>query len=169
MGTENWRRGNKYDLKSNSYGIGYDLRGREFLFSLEDYEKIKNYTWCVHPSNGYVINNREGIRMHRLIMNAEKEYEIDHINRNRSDNRRENLRIATHQENNFNKTHNKNSKSKIKGVYWSDRLGKWYSKIYYNKKSIYLGVFDKLDDAINARKIAEKEYFGDFGLDIFIQ
>ncbi len=101
MGTENWRRGNRYDLTNNSYGIGYDLRGREFFFSLEDYEKIKDMTWYVNPKHRYVINNRTSIRMHRLIMNAPDNYEVDHINHNRADNRRKNLRIVTHQENNF--------------------------------------------------------------------
>ena len=72
------------------------------------------------------------------------------------------MRIATHQENNFNKAHNKNSTTKIKGVYWDKRLQKWYAKIYFNYKSIYLGVFDNLDDAIAARKAAEEKYFKEF-------
>lgn len=162
MGTENWRRGNSYDLISSPYGIGYDLRGRRFFFSLEDFDKIKDLTWCVNPKHGYVINNRKGIRMHRLIMDAPNDYEVDHINHNRADNRRENLRIVTHQENNFNKSFNKNSQSKIKGVYWSERLGKWYAKIHYNRKSIHLGVFENQNDAIKARKNAEQKYFGEY-------
>ena len=62
----------------------------------------------------------------------------------------------------FNKSFNKNSKSKIKGVYWSERLGKWYAKIHYNRKSIHLGVFENQNDAIKARKNAEQKYFGEY-------
>lgn len=100
--------------------------------------------------------------MHRLIMDATSDVEIDHINLNRADNRRENLRFATHQENNFNKKYHKNSTTKIKGVYWSKRLQKWYAKIYFNYKSIHLGVFENLEDAVAARQKAEKEYFKEF-------
>lgn len=162
MSTEGWLKGNKYDLETYPYGVGYDSKGEKFYFSKEDFWLIKGYTWNVNTVSGYVLNGKTGIRMHRLIMDATSDIEIDHINLNRADNRRENLRIATHQENNFNKTHNKNSTTKIKGVYWDKRLQKWYAKIHFNYKSIHLGVFDNLNDAIAARKNAEEKYFKEF-------
>lgn len=60
---------NTYDLESKDYGIGYTLKGEEFYFDLEDYNKIKDFCWY-KDNNGYIVNktNDEIILMHRLIM-----------------------------------------------------------------------------------------------------
>lgn len=162
MSTEGWLKGNRYDLDTYPYGVGYDSKGEKFYFSKEDFWLIRGYTWNVNTSSGYVLNGKTGIRMHRLIMNAKQGEEVDHINLNKADNRRNNLRFVTHQENNFNKSCYENSTTKIKGVYWSKRLQKWYAKINYNYKSIHLGVFDSIENAISARKVAEERYFKEF-------
>jgi len=92
---------NLYDL-SNEYGIGYLKDGTEFYFSLEDYDIIKQYRWSM-DNNGYLTSQKNGIktRIHKLIMPNENSI-VDHINRNKLDNRRENLRYVTKQENFFN-------------------------------------------------------------------
>lgn len=158
MSTDGWTKGNQYDLNTYSYGVGYDSKGELFYFS----KVIKQYTWNVNTCTGYVLNGKTGIRMHRLIMNATPNIEIDHINLNKADNRRENLRFATHQENNFNKRCYENNKNQIKGVYWHKERHKWYAKIYVNYKSIHLGLYDDINDAIEARKRAEIQYQGTF-------
>lgn len=82
--------------------------------------------------------------------------QVDHINHNRADNRWFNLREASNQENGKNRTRQRNNSSGYTGVGW-DRQ-KWYSKIVINKKYIFLGYFDLLENAVRARKEAEVKY-----------
>ena len=56
----------------------------------------------------------------------------------------------------------KNNTSGYKGVKWNDHCSKWEADIQVNKKSIYLGVFDNLEDAVKVRQEAEQEYFGQY-------
>ena len=75
---------------------------------------------------------------------------IDHKNRDRSDNRIKNLRSVSRQQNNFNR--------EAKGYRWHKKANKWQSQISLNNKTIYLGYFDKEEDASNAYKDAKKIY-----------
>ena len=149
---------NTYDL-TGEYGIGYTLNNKKFYFDLEDYDKIKNYTWTL-GKDGYLISNtfEEYQLMHRLIMNPSKEYDIDHINHKKYDNRKCNLRITTTQQNCSNrKITNKNG---INGVYHIK--GKWVAKIGFNNQFITLGTFNTKEEAISARKAAEEKYYGEY-------
>ena len=67
---------------------------------------------------------------------------IDHKNHNKIDNSDENLRVVTHQQNQFN--------SNAKGYNWDKKLNKWRSCIQLDKKKIYLGLFEKEEDAAAA-------------------
>lgn len=84
---------------------------------------------------------------------------IDHINRDKTDNRIQNLRQVSRQENNINIAPRRNNKSGYKGVDWYKPYGKWRSRIKIYGKETSLGYFDSLDDAIAARKLAEKNLF----------
>lgn len=88
----------------------------------------------------------------------------DHINGNRLDNRRENIRFVTMQENSFNRGMQKRNISGKTGVTWIKRIGMWRSSIRVNGKIIYLGNFkeNELELAIKAREEAEKQYFGEY-------
>lgn len=133
------------------------------LIDLEDAELIKQYHWC--STSNYVITkyNGETIHMHRLIMRLEdKSLMVDHINRDTNDNRKSNLRIATPQQNAMNKSIQPNNTSGIPGISWRADRNKWRVYITVNKKQITLGMFEDKEDAINARKEAEKKYFGKF-------
>lgn len=106
---------------------------------------------------GYKIVSVKGKQyyIHRLVWiyhngDIPKGIEIDHINGVRDDNRIENLRLVTHQENQFNL-------SKVKGYYKDSRRNKWYAKICINKKSKWLGYFDNMKDAKNAYLKAKQE------------
>ncbi len=82
----------------------------------------------------------EKIDMHRLIMNPPKGMEVDHINGNRLDNRRENLRIVTSQQNKMNSGTRKHS-SIYKGVSWNKNSKSWRANMTFNKKHISLGQY----------------------------
>ena len=159
---------NEYDL-SGDYGIGYDNNGKCFYFDLEDYDLIKDYCWHINDS-GYVITsvNNSYIRMHRLVMGVtNKEMIVDHIHgcETKNDNRKCNLRIATKQENNRNSKLSKNNSSGTTGVHWSIKENKWIARITDNYKENRIGCFSKKDDAILARKRAEKILFKNFSYD----
>lgn len=157
---ESNKKTNTYDL-SGEYGIGYALNGKEFYFDLEDYDKIKDYTWNV--ADGYVVSDsyKRTTRFHRFIMNCNnRKFDIDHINHNTVDNRKNNLRIVTRSQNQMNTKLRSNNTSGVKGV--SKQDNKWKVSIQVNKESKYIGLFDNFDDAVKARKNAEKKYFGEY-------
>lgn len=144
-----------YDNKCNIIG--------STLIDIEDVEKVKNIKWCI-MSKGYVIGTMQNKRilLHRFLMNCPSDMTVDHINRNKLDNRKSNLRICTMQENDFNKPILKNNTSNVTGVNFSEKMGKWRAYININRKQINLGWFANKEDAIRVRKQAEIEYFGEF-------
>lgn len=100
-----------------------------------------------------------GHRVAWLLTNKEwPSGEIDHINGDRSDNRIENLRIVSSQQNSKNAKRHKGNSSGVTGVYWNKRAKKWQAYICIDGKQTYLGIFDVLGDAKTARKEAEVEY-----------
>lgn len=157
-----------YDLDNYDFGIGYCDNGTYFFFDKEDYDKIKNYSWWY--DGHYVIAHSlkddkyttDVIRMHRVIMDIEdrEDINVDHKNLVRYDCRKCNLRRATDSQNSMNKDYSYMSKSGIPGV--RKENNKWVAIIKINGKSIRLGSFEKLNDAINARKSAEDKLFGEF-------
>lgn len=155
---------NEYDL-SNEYGIGYTSKGDEFYFDIEDFEKIKDYCWCM-DDHGYIcardFHNGRHIKIHRIILPGEI---VDHINHNKSDNRKVNLRIVSRSQNTINRKLPTNNTSGICGVRWHKRDKQWQSDITFQGKRYYLGMFDDYDDAVKARKAAEEKYFGEFSYD----
>lgn len=161
-----------YDL-SGKYGKGWTDNGDEFWFDLEDYDKIKNYSWHVHHK--YIVSSgfgskeeRKEISMHRLVMNnPDKEFDVDHICTERKyDNRKGNLRLVNRSQNNINKVIQKNNTSGVPGVKKSSKSkGKWEVCISINKKYTYLGTFADFDEAVAVRKAAEIKYYGEYSYD----
>lgn len=94
-------------------------------------------------------------------MNAGPDDYVDHINRNRLDNRKCNLRLCTQQENMRNVGLRSDNKSGVKGVHFCKTRRKWVAQIKVDlNKYLLLGRFLDFDDAIKAREDAEKKYFG---------
>ena len=156
------KRFNTYDI-SGEYGIGYTFKGEEFYFDLEDYNLIKNYCWCV-DRYGYVRGNvyKDKIKFHRLVTNCNDDMIVDHINHNKLDNRKINLRICNKHENNMNKSILSSNTSGVTGVTFDKNKNKWMAQIGYKGKNIYLGRYTNFEDAVNARKEAEEKYFGEY-------
>ena len=163
---KNNKRYNIYDL-TGEYGIGYTSKGEEFWFDLEDYDKIKDYCWHVNQYCGYLEGQSYGItyKFHREIMGLSKEDKsvfVDHINHNKLDNRKENLRLCSNSENCKNRNIAKNNKSGVTGVTWSKQMNKWKANIGVDNKLIHLGFFSDKEKAIEARKEAELLYYKEF-------
>lgn len=110
-----------------------------------------------------------GRLMHRIILERILNRElldtefVDHINGDRLDNRRENLRLATKIENGRNSKQREDNQSGFKGVS-RYRVGfdKWRARIRVDKKEIHLGVFETKEDAYQAYREAAIKYFGEF-------
>ncbi|NQE62949.1 HNH endonuclease [Caulobacter sp. RHG1] len=100
-----------------------------------------------------------------LIMTGEwppSDLDVEHENRIRSDNAWRNLRLATRSQNNMNAGLRSDNKSGHKGVSFRRDTAKWHARIKVGGQVILLGNFEKLADAVAARRAAERRYFGDF-------
>ena len=105
--------------------------------------------------------------MHRMIWEAfygtiPEGMEIDHIDRNPSNNAIANLRLATREQNARNNSGHANSKSKHSGVSFHKRLGRWQASIRVKRKLVHLGYFDTEDQAAAKRRQVEQSTFGEF-------
>ncbi len=129
---------------------------------LSDIKKIKDIRWN-HTYYGYVGSNKKGF-LHRYIMGVDKGYEIDHINHNTLDNRRQNLRICTRQQNGRNQKIRTDNTSGVKGVYYSKdkRKKRWRALIFINGKEIHLGRYMTKEEATQVREDAEIRYYGEY-------
>lgn len=143
-----------YNIKKN-FAIMKDTNGNRFLIDIEDIEKVLQYRWYKNNKNDIITYvNRKPIMLHRLIMNFPEGLQIDHINHNRSDNRKNNLRIVTNAQNQWNtKCVNKFG---AKGIELNN--GSYLVRISINGKRKYLGRYKNIDDAVNTRLLAEQQY-----------
>ena len=120
-------------------------------------------------SDGYKIigYKKSTIRVHVLlaktfIPNPEKKPFVDHINCDRDDNRIQNLRWCTGQENQFNRKKQEGTSSKYIGVCWNKNVKKWMVQIKINRKTKYLGYFDSEIKAAKAYDREARELHGEF-------
>lgn len=133
-----------------------------------DYEWLSQQKW--HNHSNYAHNRKHG-PMHRAIMNAPESAEVDHINRNRLDNQRANLRLVSRRENarNQSKPITRSGHpltSRFKGVSWKATAKTWRAQITIrtnnNIRVIHLGYFNDQIEAANAYDRAARTHFGEF-------
>jgi len=141
----------------------------------EDYNKLNQWKWCAlyQPSvdDFYAVRHsplkngkRITIYMHRLISNAPRDKQVDHISHATLDNRKQNLRICTQAQNQHNTKLRKNTSSKYKGVSWCKINKKWLTQIRINTRGVYLGSFKSEIQAARAYDRKARELFGEFAL-----
>ena len=114
----------------------------------------------------YVVGLASGkVPAHRIVWamhNDDMPEIVDHINGDRTDNRIENLRAATRQQNNTNRALRSDNNSGVAGVRWHKQRSKWNARIKVDGKEISLGMYDDFELAKKARMEAEMKYFGKY-------
>ena len=110
----------------------------------EDDDKVNKYTWWL-DKNGYVVTDQwlgkgksKRLYMHRLIMNARKNQEVDHHHGIRTDNRKSELRLCNNHQNARNTRKRDNCSSIYKGVLWDKQTNRWIARLCPQGKQIYL-------------------------------
>ena len=121
--------------------IGKKGKGKHAIVDDEDYEKIAKYRW--HYTNGYAISDF-GVRMHRFIMDPPHNLVIDHVNHNRLDNRRSNLKVCTQYENSKNRLH---AKATSGNVYSNKNVTRWYACNMIDGKKVCSKYYDTYEEA----------------------
>lgn len=129
---------NDYEIKDNVVHVYIENnRDKIMLCDIEDWENLKDCYWTEKLGYAVAIKDYEWLRFHRVAMKIDDpKVQVDHINGNRLDNRKINLRLCTNQENSMNKYENSNNSSGYKGVYFDKERNKWRGAIQYNRKSI---------------------------------
>lgn len=124
---------------------------------------VNQYSWSINKNKHYANAKigRKLVKMHRLIMGY-PQLQVDHINHNRLDNRRSNLRLCTNQQNCFNRRPYSNNKCGYKGVSWLENRKRYVANIFIDGKVKRLGSFKDVREAALAYNDGAKELFGEF-------
>ncbi len=141
-------------------------QGKVALVDDVDYEELLKYKWQAYHGQytwyaTSAVYGERAIRMHRLIMDAPKDRQVDHINSNGLDNRRRNLRICTASQNQHNRKKRVKATSKYKGVTRTSAR-KWRAQISVLGRSVKIGSFDSEIEAARAYDLAAIELHCDF-------
>ncbi len=154
-------------------------QGQVALVDDEDFERVNQYKWYAHKSSSsppskkryfygfYAVRNvnvggkREGIRLHRFILDAPSGVTVDHINGNTLDNQKSNLRLCSDAENSRNRAFQSNNTTGFKGVCRNGR-NRYTAKLKSLKKSYHLGTFDTAIEAAKAYNEKAIELFGEY-------
>jgi len=149
-------------------------QGQKAIVDDEDYDWLSGYKWFALyylsvKSFRAVRGTWDGkkkrtILMHRIILNAPQGKQVDHINHDTLDNRKNNLRIVTSQQNHFNRRSDRNTSSRYKGVSWNKNKHKWKAYIARGGKSYHLGCFKNEKTAALAYDKAALKLFGEYAL-----
>jgi hypothetical protein len=129
----------------------------------DDFDRLSRTTWT-KDTRGYVVHwiRKKVIRIHRevLCLATDDPRLVDHINGDRLDNRRSNLRICTSHQNSLNRA--SSGRSGYKGVTWHKKANKWQAAIMLHGKTTYLGLFSTPESAYEAYKQAAIDLHGEF-------
>lgn len=151
----------------------------DIFLDTDDIEKVKLYHWhitrIVHLNSDFIVyyaitssSGMKGALLQRFLCDFPNKLVVDHIDGNTLNNRKDNLRICTREENNMNRKKYANNTSGHRGVnYVGDKyINKWLANIRVNSILMCLGYFFTYEEAVKVREKAEKEYYGEFSRNI---
>ena len=134
----------------------------KFIIDIDDLERVLAHKWRFWKGD-YFTGIVNSITISRFIANVtDPNLVIDHVNGDRTDNRRKNLRVTTQQNNLLNKGMMSNNSSEIAGVWWDKNRNKWVAEIRFNDIKCQLGRYELKEDAVFARYYAELKVFKEF-------
>ena len=140
--------------------------GRQTIVDDEDYERCKSLRLRAYfaPSVGnyYACYGHGSKRLHRLLMDAPKGIDVDHINGDTLDNRRANLRLTNRAQNCWNRRKPVTNKTGHKCVFWRKERRRYFVTVRANGKSHYIGYFADYDRAVSAHEEAIQRLHGEY-------
>jgi hypothetical protein len=145
-------------------------KGYEAVIDAEDAVILQFFSWSAKPKPSKVyavtgLKSRSGyttVLMHRMIMRYPLGLQVDHIDGDGLNNRKSNLRVATHAQNMWNRGPQHNNTSGFRGVSWHEKSAKWQARIKHENGRMFLGYFDTAEAANEAYIEASKRLHGDF-------
>lgn len=145
---------------------------QKILVDDDDFDYLNQWKWkigkrgyAVRGVYDHVCNGKrlyKDVTLHRLVIRARPGEMVDHINGDKLDNQKSNLRLCNHAENMRNTKLSTRNTSGYKGIYWHKRSQYWQAYITYNQKHMYLGRYVDKMDAVKAYNAAAEKYFGVF-------
>ena len=147
-------------------------QGKYAIVDDDMFDEINRHKWYylkAKSSRGYAVRSKKPngktkiLFMHKAINQTPDGMQTDHINGDKLDNRKENLRSCTQSENLYNQDKHKNNTTGFKGVFYDE--GKYIrASIGHNNKLIYLGRYKTIEDGARAYNEAAIKYHGEFAL-----
>lgn len=142
-----------FDINSNIAGSTY--------IDKDDYEKCKKYKWRLNSMGYAVAGDNSEILLHRYVMSVKQDESIDHMDKNKLNNKKSNLRIASQELNAINKSMQSNNTSGVTGVNWNKEKSGW--DVQLRKKDFKFNKrFKIFDKAVQTRIIKESKYFKEY-------
>lgn len=139
-------------------------KGARTKVSNADHERLSRVHWGYDGRYACrsirVGRKNKKVYLHQFVLRRRGSLQIDHINRDTLDNRRENLRLVGKARNQHNSKIHSHNKSGFKGVWFSKRTGKWLVQIVVKKKKVHVGVFQCPIKGARAYDMAAKRFFG---------
>lgn len=160
------RKSNEFRIEGNQVIVKLSNTDKSMIVDLGTWEHTKKYCWSL-SAKGYAIagdpKSRGTMKFHVIAFPDCPDGMVrDHINGDKLDNRKANIRFVPQELNSQNRGKGKNNTSGHTGVSWQVRYKKWSAYITVNRKRIHLGTFSDRQDAIAAREAAEIKYFGEY-------
>lgn len=137
-------------------------QGKVALIDAEDYARLSRWNWYYNSGYAKAYENGKRLRMHRVVLDAPEGVQVDHINGDKLDNRKANLRLASEFENQWNRGRRKDNTSGIIGVSWNRRDRLWEARLYFTGQKRFLGTFKNKVEAMLVVDRAKREMHGEF-------
>lgn len=140
----------------------YTSKKEKIYIDEEDFKKVSGFIWYIN-NVGYAANDSKPRKLlHRIIMDNPKGMSVDHINGDKLDNRKSNLRVCIHKQNLCNQKLSIKSKSGYKGVSWNKSRNKWEAYITNNQKRKFGGYFTTKELAAEKYNELATSLFGEY-------